>query len=159
MLFIEDFVLTQCKMRNCNIIYAQLYYGSKLTCTIMSYHVPVYYRNISMVVNILRITFNNIVFFIATLFARLYVRVNILLTDGKDWHNCIISLRLEGISSLTPSLFIEMSGPNQVSHVFVCEGYFPSFYDFSIGFWNSSDSVGLLFFFILCYIINLFSNL
>jgi len=60
--------------------------------------------------------FKIIVFFIIMMFAQLYVRVGILLSCGKHWHDCIISLRGEiwsRISSLTPLIFIEVPVPNQ----------------------------------------------
>ena len=50
------------------------------------------------------------------MFAQLYVRVGILLSCGKHWHDCIISLRGEiwsRISRLTPLIFIEVPVPNQ----------------------------------------------
>jgi hypothetical protein len=56
-------------------------------------------------------------FLIKTLFARLYVKVGILLTCGKDLHGRIISLRGElyahRTSLIPPPLFIEVSMPGQ----------------------------------------------
>jgi len=66
--------------------------------------------------NILCIMFKIIAFFIITLFARLYVRVDILLLYEKLLHDHIISLRGEvwdNKISLTPPLFIEIPVPSQ----------------------------------------------
>ena len=48
--------------------------------------------SVSRRLKILFIMFKIIVFFVITLFSRLYVRVGILLTCGKHLHDCIISL-------------------------------------------------------------------
>ena len=60
--------------------------------------------------------FKIIAFFIMTLFARLYVRVDILLTCGKHVHDGIISLRGEvwaHTTSLIQPLLIEVPVPSQ----------------------------------------------
>jgi hypothetical protein len=72
--------------------------------------------SVSRSLNIFCIMFKIIAFFIMTLFARLYVRVDILLTCGKHVHDRIISLREEvwayKTSLIQPPL-IEVSVPNQ----------------------------------------------
>ena len=74
--------------------------------------------SVSRRLNILCIVFKIIALFLITLFARLYVRVSILLTCGKHLHDCIISLRREAwahTTSLTSPLFIKVPVPSQES--------------------------------------------
>ena len=64
---------------------------------------------VSWRINILCIMFKIIPFFMITLFSQFYVKVGIILTHGKHFHECVISLRGEVWAywtSLTPSLFI-----------------------------------------------------
>ena len=73
-------------------------------------------NSVSRSLNIFCIMFKIIAFFIMTLFARLYVRVDILLTCGKHVHDGIISLREEvwaHKTSLIQPPLIEVSVPNQ----------------------------------------------
>jgi len=86
-----------------------------------------------------------------------YVRVDILLTFGKQLHDRIITLRFGAHStSLTPPHYIEVPVPsheNDESSICVLE-VFTFLYEFSIGYWNCSDSV----IFLLCfsfYLVNL----
>ena len=104
-----------------------------------------------------------IAFFIITLPARLDVRVGILLSYGKHLHDCIISLRRERnsalsaqvivnpttirsrprcplrrqawphITSLIPSLFIEVQKRRVSGHILVCQGYLSMI--FLLDFW------------------------
>ena len=74
--------------------------------------------SVSRRLRILFIMFKIIVFFVITLFSRLYVRVGILLTCGKHLHDCIISLSEKVWAQktrLTTSLFIEVPVPRQES--------------------------------------------
>ena len=86
--------------------------------------------SVSQRLNILSIMFKIIAFFMITLFARIYVRVGILLTCGKHlpMHDRIISLTGEACAhktSLAPPLFIEVSVPIQENERFMhlCQGY------------------------------------
>jgi len=59
---------------------------------------------------------HNTFFITNMLFAQLYLKVGILLTCGKHYHDHIISLRDEVLdykTSLTQPLFIEVPVPNQ----------------------------------------------
>ena len=61
---------------------------------------------------------NKVIWFIITLFVRLYVRSGILIICGKHLYYCMISLRVEVWTHTTnfiPPLFIEMPEPNQQS--------------------------------------------
>ena len=81
-----------------------------------------------------------IAFFIITLFTLLYVKVGILLTYWKHWHDRIISLSREVCARKTSMAlphFIEVSVlslESEWSCICVVEVSIDSFYDFSIGF-------------------------
>jgi hypothetical protein len=81
-----------------------------------------------------------IAFFIITLFTLLYVKVGILLTYWKHWHDRIISLSREVCARKTSMAlphFIEVSVlslESEWSCICVVEVSIASFYDFSIGF-------------------------
>ena len=83
-----------------------------------------------------------------------------LLTFGK--HACIISSRGDVWAYktiLTPPVFIEMSMPSQEKKVvmYLCvRGIdITSFCDSGIGFWNCSDSVAFVLFFVFMLYLNL----
>ena len=59
-------------------------------------HIQITYTSVSWKLNILFIMFKIIAFFIITLSVRLYTRVGILLTCGKQLHDHIITVRGEG---------------------------------------------------------------
>ena len=86
------------------------------------------------------------------LFTRLYVRVGIVLTRGKHFHNRTISRRGGGglIKLILPRHFL-VPVPNQESFMHLCvrDIDFVCFYDFPIGFWNCSDSVVFGFFILI----------
>ena len=88
--------------------------------------------------------------FIITLFAHLYARVDIILTCGK--YDRVMSPRGQvwvHKTSLTPPHFIELPVPSQESErscIYVLGLSILPFCDFSIGFWNFSDSVVFLSF-------------
>jgi hypothetical protein len=72
--------------------------------------------------------------------------VGILLTCGKHLHDRFISLKREVCAHKT-----SLMRPRFMSHVFGGAN-FASFYHFTVGFWNSSDSVVTFLFFILLFL-------
>jgi hypothetical protein len=88
-----------------------------------------------------------IALFIITLFSLLYVKVGILLTYWKHLHDRITSLSREVCgckTSIALPLFIEVSVlslESEWSYMCVAEVSIAYFYDFSLGFFNCSDSV------------------
>jgi hypothetical protein len=78
------------------------------------------------------------------LFTQLYVRVGIVLTRGKHFHN-LTTLRRGGgelIKLVIPRHFL-VPVPNQECVMYLCvrDIDFVCFYDFPIWFWNCSDIV------------------